>query len=66
MHIESAGQRPEISMDQPIIKKLPQITKSPVLQPRLIENTPEHQECCVGTFQLLLNHQESRFFRTIL
>jgi hypothetical protein len=27
MHIESAGQRPEISMDQPIIKKLPQITK---------------------------------------
>jgi hypothetical protein len=58
----------KILIDQPIVKKLPQITKFPVLRPRLIESTPEwigvdwwkHQGCCFGTFQLLL------FFRTIL
>jgi hypothetical protein len=34
--------RPEISIDQPIVKKLPQITKSlPCCKPRLVENTQE-------------------------
>jgi hypothetical protein len=31
----------EIAIDEPIVKKLPQIMKFRVLQPRLVENTSE-------------------------
>jgi hypothetical protein len=54
--------------ERPVVQITTNNEESPVLWPRLIESTPEwigvdwwkHQECCFGTFQLLLS------FRTIL